>query len=160
MLYILRVNRPATKRRSIEFTAVMACILFTGASVYISVVEHPARMSLSTEIAAAQWAPSYQRATVMQVSLAVLAAAAGLVRWWQGGGPAWLIGALLILSVIPFTAIVVLPTNNELLEPGRDLASQETRALLEKWGRLHAVRSALSLLASTVFLWSLVRPNS
>lgn len=142
----------------IKFTAVMACILFTGASVYISLVEHPARMSLSTEIAATQWAPSYARASVMQVSLALVAAAAGLAVWWQGGGQPWLIGALMILSVIPFTAIVVLPTNNELLAPARDLASPETRRLLEKWGRLHAVRSGLSLVASTVFLWSSLRP--
>jgi hypothetical protein len=145
------------RTHAVSFTAVMACLLFTGAAVYISLVEHPARMSLSTEIAAAQWAPSYKRATVMQVSLAVVAAVAATARWWQGGGTPWLSGALLILSVIPFTAIVVLPTNDELLAPGRDLASQETRLLLEKWGRLHAVRSGLSLVASTVIVWSSLR---
>ena len=140
-----------------KFMAIMACILFTGAAVYISLVEHPARMTLATEIAAAQWAPSYERASVMQVSLALVAAAAGFAVWWQGGGKPWLIGALVILSVIPFTAIFVLPTNNELLAPARDLASPETRQLLEKWGWLHAVRSVLSLVASTVFLWSALR---
>jgi hypothetical protein len=144
----------------LTLTAVMASLPFTGAAVDISIVEHPARMSLSTEIAAAQWAPSYKRATVMQVSLAVIAAVAGLVQWWKGGGAAWLSGALLILSVIPFTAIVVMPTTNELPAPGRDLASPETRLLLEKWRRLHAVRSGLSLVAPTVFLWSTLRTTS
>ena len=57
-------------------TAVLACTLFTGASIYINLVEHPARLSCGTEVAATQWAPSYKRATVMQVSLAVTAAIA------------------------------------------------------------------------------------
>lgn len=57
-----------------------------------------------------------------------------------------------MFAVIPFTAIVVLPTNNRLLAPDRDPASAETRQLLERWGRLHGVRSALSLAASVIFL--------
>jgi hypothetical protein len=44
-----------------------------------------------------------------------------------------------------------------LLLPDRDLASNETRALLEKWGWLHAVRSLLSLAASMVFICALLR---
>jgi hypothetical protein len=130
--------------------------LFAGAAVYITFVEHPARLSCGTEIAARQWAPSYKRATVMQVSLAMLATIAGVTVWLSGGGAAWLIGAVVIASVIPFTLVVILPTNNRLLEPGRDLGSAETRQLLEAWGRLHAVRSLLSVVATIVFLCALV----
>src|SRR5687767_10503271 len=98
----------------IDLVGIIACSFFAGASIYISLVEHPARMSCSTEVAATQWAPSYKRATVMQVTLAVLAGVVGIVRWWQGAGGTWLAGSLLILSVIPYTAIVVLPTNKKL----------------------------------------------
>lgn len=56
-----------------------------------------------------------------------------------------------------FYFIAVMPTNHQLLASGRDLASVETRALLEKWGRLHAVRSALSLMASVVYMVLLFR---
>ena len=139
--------------------AVFACTMFTGASIYISLVEHPARMSCSTEVAARQWAPSYKRATVLQVSLAVLAAVSGALRWWQGGEVVWVAAALLILSVIPFTALVILRTNNKLLAPERDLASAETRILLETWGRLHAVRSVLSLTASLLFIIGLANES-
>jgi hypothetical protein len=132
--------------------AALACTLFAGAAVYVNLVEHPARLSCGTEIAVTQWAPSYKRGTVMQVSLAVLATLGGVSRWLQGGGSIWLSGAACILAVIPFTFIVILPTNHKLLEPGRDLRSEETRALLEAWGRLHAVRSVLSLIASLLFL--------
>ena len=136
----------------LELTAVLASTLFAGAAVYINLVEHPARLSCGTEIAARQWAPSYKRATVMQVSLAIVASLAAIARGLAGGGVFWFAGAALIFGVIPFTAIVVLPTNNRLLAPGRDLASTETRQLLETWGRLHAVRSALSLAASVLFI--------
>jgi hypothetical protein len=73
--------------------AVLACSLFAGAAVYINAVEHPARLSCGTEIAATQWAPSYRRATVMQAFLALAATVAGLARWWTDGGVAWLRGA-------------------------------------------------------------------
>jgi uncharacterized membrane protein len=139
-------------RELIELAAVLGCTLFTGAAVYITVVEHPARLSCGTKVAAAQWAPSYKRATVMQVPLALVGALAGIVRWAQGGGPLWGWAALLLLAVIPFTLIVIRPTNHQLLEPDRDLGSDETRRLLEQWGRLHGVRSALSLLASILFV--------
>jgi Domain of unknown function (DUF1772) len=76
--------------------------------------------------------------------------------WLLGGGILWLIDAVLIGLVVAFTFIAVMPTNHQLLAPGRDLSSAETRSLLEKWGRLHAVRSLLSFLAAIVYLLSLI----
>lgn len=139
-----------------QFLATLCGTLFTGAAVYITLVEHPARMGGETRIAATVWAPSYQRATVMQASLAVVSFLTGGLAWLLGGGIPWLVGAVLIGLVVPFTLIVIMPTNQQLLVPGRDLASAETRALLVKWGRLHAVRSALSLVASVIYLILLV----
>ena len=139
---------------TLGLVAILTCGLFTGASVYINLVEHPARLSCGTEIAATQWAPSYKRATMMQVTLAMLAAIAAGPRGALAGDAAWVSGAILIFAVIPFTVVVILPTNNKLLSPTRDRASAETRALLERWGRLHAVRSALNLLAFVLFVWT------
>jgi Anthrone oxygenase len=133
--------------------AILACSLFAGAAIYINLVEHPARLACGTELAARQWAPSYKRATAMQVPLAAVAALAGLARWAGGGGTRWLWGAIVIVSVIPFTLVAILPTNNKLLQPGRDNGSEETRQLLERWGRLHAVRSLLGLTATLIYLW-------
>jgi hypothetical protein len=141
----------------LQFLAVLCCVLFAGAAIYINLVEHPARMGCDTKTAATVWAPSYKRATVMQAPLASLSFLAGMGSWLLGGGVLWLIGAVLIGLVVPFTFIAVMPTNNELLAPERDLSSAETRSLLEKWGRLHAVRSGLSFLASIVYLVSLIR---
>lgn len=93
----------------------------------------------------------------MQALLAVVSFLAGLLAWFFGGDVWWLVGAVLIGLVVPFTFIAIMPTNHQLLAPGRDLSSEETRTLLEKWGRLHAVRSALSLAASVVYMVLLFR---
>jgi hypothetical protein len=47
----------------------------------------------------------------------------------------------------------IMPTNRKLPAPERDLASEETRTLLDKWIKLHAVRTALSLAATVLYLW-------
>lgn len=140
----------------VQFVATLCCAIFAGAAVYINLVEHPARMGLDTPIAATVWAPSYKRATLMQAPLAVLSFLAGVSAWFLGGGIMWLASEVLIGSVVPFTFIVIMPTHRQLLAHGRDLSSGETRALLEKWGRLHAVRSFLSLIASVVYVGMLV----
>jgi hypothetical protein len=139
-----------------QLLATLSTCLFAGAAIYINLVEHPARMGCDTKTAATVWAPSYKKATGMQASLALLGFLSGVAVWFLDGGIAWLVGAALIGAVIPITFAVIMPTNHILLAPGRDLSSDETRRLLEKWGNLHGVRSALSLMASVLYVMLLV----
>jgi hypothetical protein len=60
--------------------AVLAAGLFAGAAIYVSAVEHPARLSCGPELAVREFAPSCKRGTVMQASLAVLGCVAGHYR--------------------------------------------------------------------------------
>jgi hypothetical protein len=62
------------------------------------------------------------------------------------------LGALLLGAVVPFTLIVILPTNKELLEPSLDPGSARATALLVRWGRLHAIRSVFSSIALVLFV--------
>ena len=140
-----------------QFVCTFCTALFAGAALYINVAEHPARMGLETSVAAKQWAPSYKRATWLQAPLALLGFASGLVAWLLGASVVWLVAALLIGAVVPFTFIAIMRTNKKLLAPNRDLASPETRALLQTWGKLHAVRTSLSLVATVLCIWLLVR---
>jgi hypothetical protein len=59
--------------------------------------------------------------------------------------------------VIPFTLVVILPTNKRLLDPGLDRSSAEAALLLVRWGQLHAARSVASGLAFGLLLWHLAR---
>lgn len=141
---------------TLGFLAVLSAALFAGAALYINVVEHPARMGLETRMAALQWAPSYKRATWLQAPLAIVSLLCGVAVWSQGGGTGWLVAALLVGAVVPFTFAVIMPTNHKLLTPGRDLSSSETHELLIRWGRLHAVRTVLSVAGTTIYLWLLL----
>jgi len=137
---------------ALKFIATLTAAIFAGAALYINLVEHPARMTLDTRAAAMEWAPAYARATWMQAPLAVVSFLAGLGAWWSGGGVSWAVAALLIGAVVPVTFLVIMPTNQLLLAPGRDLGSADTRVLLERWARLHAVRTVLSLVAAALYV--------
>ena len=106
------------------------------------------------EIAAAEFGPSYRRAAVMQASLAATGLAASVLAWLTGAGVWWLAGGILLGSVIPFTLVVIMPVNKQLLAAILDKRSAQTRDLLSRWGKLHAVRSALSGIALVIFLLS------
>jgi hypothetical protein len=140
-------------RQIAEFVAVLSCSLFTGASVYINLVEHPARMQCGVEIAATEFAPSYRRATVLQATSAAVGLISSIAVWLVGATFWWLVAGILLGSVIPFTLFVILPTNKVLLSPKLDRRSVEAERLLARWGKLHAVRSVLSGMALLLFLY-------
>jgi len=71
-----------------------------------------------------------------------------------------MVGGVLLGSVIPFTLIVILPTNKRLLSATLDKRSIEAARLLTRWGKLHAVRSVLSGLALLLFLYLAVFKES
>jgi len=50
-----------------------------------------------------------------------------------------------------------MPTNNRLMTMPVEQAGPESRSLIERWARLHAVRTALGLLATAVFLLASLR---
>ena len=128
--------------------ALVATGLFAGAALFVALVEHPARLDAGTETALGQWRPSYKRATRLQATLAVAGAAAALLDGMFGaGGGVSILAGLLLAAVVPFTLLVIYPTNRQLEEPHRLASDPETLTLLIAWGRLHWVRVALGLAA-------------
>ena len=113
-----------------EFVAMLACGLFTGAAIYVSFVEHPARMECGVEIAMAEFPASYRRGAVMQATLAAVCLLSSIAAWLAGATFWWVVAGALQVSVIPFTLIVILPTNKQLLNPALDRRSAQTERLL------------------------------
>src|SRR6266542_6461324 len=72
--------------------ATVAAGLFAGAAVFVTVVEHPARLECGQVLAIKEFGPSYRRAAVMQGVLAVVGLSASSVAWYQGFGGGWLVG--------------------------------------------------------------------
>jgi hypothetical protein len=110
-------------------------------------------MQARTQVALVEFAPSYHhRATVTQVSLASAGFLGALVAWILRSDSRWLIGGGLLVSVIPFTALSIIPTNKQLLNSQTATELDLAEILLTRWGRLHAVRSVLGLASLLLFL--------
>jgi hypothetical protein len=127
--------------------------LFCGAALYVNFVEHPARVSCGPELALREFAPSYQRATITQLFIAIGGLALGLTAAWRLHDSSVAVGAVLLRASVPFTLIVILPTNKQLLDPTLDSRSPRVTSLFRRWNRLQAIRSLLSATAFAVLLW-------
>jgi len=136
----------------LQFLAIFSCAIFAGAALYINLVEHPARMKCDLKVALAEWIPSYKKATFMQAPLALVGSLAAVTAWLMGADMAWLIGGLLLGSVIPYTFIWVMPTNKRLLSQDPAKLSADLGYYLQRWNVLHLVRSIFSISALIIFL--------
>jgi hypothetical protein len=136
--------------------ALAAAAIFTGAAFYVNVAEQPARLTLDDRALLTEWKPAYKRGAAMQAPLALIGFLLGMLAWWQAAHPGFLIGAISIIAPWPWTLIVIKPVNDALLATALDQAGPPTRALIVKWGTIHAVRTALGALAAIAFLWALM----
>jgi Domain of unknown function (DUF1772) len=134
--------------------ALIVAASFTGAALYVNVVEQPARLLLDDRALLAEWKPAYKRGTAMQAPLALLGCLLGLIAWWQASHPGFLIGGIAMLAPWPWTLAAVMPTNKALSTTAPDAAGPKSRALILKWGALHGVRTALGALATVAYLWA------
>ena len=136
----------------LELVATLAAGLFAGAAIYIDLAEQPARRQIDTSAALAEWRPSYKRAAVVQPLLAGVGFLSAVAAWLMGASVWWLVGGVLLVAVIPYTLIIVFPTNNKLLDSAIEKDPDLARRLLVRWGRLHTVRSIMSLATFLVFM--------
>jgi hypothetical protein len=137
--------------------ALIVAASFAGAAFYVNFAEQPARLALDDRMAVLQWQRSYARAALMQASLAMLGFLLGLAAWWWEGRDAlWLAGAVAMLAPWPWTLLIIKPVNDRLNATTAEQAGPESRTLIERWGRLHAGRTALGVLATVLFLCAIV----
>ena len=125
---------------------------FAGASLYVTLVEQPARLALDDSSMMREWAPSDRRGFALLGGLALLAAISGLAAFGQGSDIRWLVGALIALASWPYTYFVIVPLNNRLLSAPADPDSREVVTL---WGQLEWGLFALGVISAAVFAWTL-----
>lgn len=139
----------------LSIVALVFATLFAGAALYISLVEHPARLGLADGPLLAQWQPSYKRALPIQSGLAVAGGVAGLTVGYLSADWRWFAGSILLLANWPFTLLGIMPVNKRLMAMQEREAGPGSRAMLVQWGKLHNVRSALGAATTLLFAWAL-----
>lgn len=146
---------------SMEFLLKVIALLssgsFAGAALYVTAVEHPARMSQGALFALQEFRPSHKRAAPLQASLAVICFLSTGAVWWLTNRWEWLAGGALVGTVVAFTLIFIMPTNRLLQHAASTPKNDKSAALLAKWGRLHTIRSCVSVLGFLVLLVEVIR---
>jgi hypothetical protein len=135
--------------------ALTTAALFTGAAIYVTAVEQPARLRLDPVAMLGEWQPSYRHGAIMQATLAVISCVLGVLAFFSGYDWRWLLGAALIIAPWPYTIFVIAPTNKVLKTTPPAQANADTHALVRQWGLLHMVRTLLGVCAVAVYLWAL-----
>jgi hypothetical protein len=131
--------------------ALIVAAAFTGAAVYVGACEQPARLALDDRAMLTQWKPAYKHGAMMQAPLALVGVVLWLIAWWQSSEWLWLGGSGSLFAPLPYTLLVIKPTNDTLLATDPQQAGAQSRTLIEKWGRLHAARTAFGGLATVFF---------
>ena len=145
---------------ALKLVAVISAALFSGAALYISVVEQPARLLVGAEVALDAFRAGFPRARALQASLALVGALSCAWVWRRGAGRAWLVAAGCLVSIVAFTVVAIAPVYSALLDPALNPSAPEARTLLTRWGQLHAVRTLLGLVALVSVAVSSVREST
>jgi len=137
--------------------ALIVAAVFAGAAFYVNVVEQPARFDLDDRSLLIEWKPSYKRGFAMQAPLAIAGFLLGFLAWWQAHDWRWLLGSAVLIVNWPYTLIGIMPTNRKIVAIDPTQPGPDTRALVKRWGGLHAVRTALGFASTLIFLWASLR---
>ena len=137
--------------------ALTLAALFSGAAIYVLFVEHPARRQLDPRSQLTQWKPAYARGTLMQAPLAALSGLLGVAVWLRWGDLWFLAGGIVMLGAIAYTFAAMWALNNRLKATPEDDASAETVAMLDRWSRLHGLRTLIGLAGTAIYAAALYR---
>ena len=126
---------------------------FTGASFYVNWVEQPARLKLDDAALLSEWGPSDSRGVALLVGLALLAAIAGFIAYFDTQDVRWAIGAVLMILSWPYAFFVMSPLDNQIRSlRGSDVAA--ARALVRQWGLVESGLTAIGAVAALIFIWA------
>jgi hypothetical protein len=134
--------------------ALAAAGAFTGASLYVNVVEQPARLALDDSALAKEWESSDHRGFLVLAGLAFLSALCGFVAFRELDDIRWLAGAIVVIASWPYTYFAIVPLNNRILAVISAEALSDARKIIVLWGRLEIGQTALGVLAIFLYAWA------
>jgi len=126
---------------------------FTGASFYVNWVEQPARLKLDDAALLSEWGPSDSRGVALLVGLALLAAIAGFIAYFDTQDVRWAFGAIVMILSWPYAFFLMSPLDNQVRSlRGGDVGA--ARALVRQWGIVESGLTVVGAVAVLAFLWA------
>ena len=101
---------------------------FAGAAIYVNWVEQPARLALEEDALLSEWGPSDSRAVALLLALALAAAFAGFIAYFETQDVRYVFGALIAIASWPYAFFVMAPLNNQILRAARPRRRRGPRA--------------------------------
>lgn len=135
----------------------LACA-FVGASLYISLVEQPARLALQPRAMMKEWTPSNRRGFVMTSAVALIASVIAYLDFARSGDVRLLIGGTVLLASWPYAFFVIVPVNVLLYDMPEQGARSDVRQLMRDWGLLEWGQTAIGLIACWFLGWVILLP--
>ena len=131
---------------------------FLGVTIYIGLVEQPARLRLNSRAMIEEWRLSNRRGTLMLSVLAVLSAAIAFIQFRLNGDVRWIIGGITILASWPYAYFVMMPVNIWLFAVQLGKPVSPLRKLMRDWGLLEWGHALIGFAACCAFGWPLELP--
>lgn len=151
----------------IDHTNIISTIsggIFAGAASYISFSEVPALNESGPNELWRFFPYMYSRAVKMQASLAVISGVTGTIYSLRivDSSPflskVWLGGALCFVGIVPYTIFIMMPTNHRIIQSNKTLENEsEKKALLNKWSKLHFVRTVVSVAGFSAMVYGCIK---
>ena len=132
--------------------------VFLGATIYISLVEQPARLRLNGRAMIQEWKLSNRRGTLVLSIFAVLSALIAFIQFRMSGDVRWIIGGVTILASWPYAYFVMMPVNIWLFSIPLGRPVSPIRKLMRDWGLLEWGHALIGLAACCAFAWPLEMP--
>src|SRR5258708_34033383 len=124
---------------------------FLGATIYIGLVEQPARLRLNGRAMIQEWKLSNRRGTLVLSVLAVLSATIAFIQFRINGDVRWTIGGITILASWPYAYFVMMPVNIWLFAIPFGKPVSPIRKLMRDWSRLEGGPALYGLVACSAF---------
>ena len=129
----------------LELVVLAGLGIMAGAVIYSSFVEIPVRKKLAGPNQLHNWQLVFPVASGFLKPFGIGIFPVFVIVGFVSGNWFWFLSALLLIAVQPYTAPFITKTNNLLKATDVSDATDATQGLIQKWDRLHHVRTALIL---------------
>ena len=147
--FVLRIGENKMLVEILQLVSVVMAGIITGGAWAYNLEIHPALTKARPSSSLDVFTPMFNHANRTQPLLGSIVAIIALVISLKTGNWLWLVAALIMQTIAPYTIFVLMPLNRRLMAKDADPDSPALQADLKRWGGLHFV--SLCEINGTIF---------